>query len=327
MSNFEKLKRSVIKEELVVLTGNSDKAVILNQFIYWSERVKDFDKFINEELGRINNLNDANSLSEQLEEIGNTFKQYGWIYKTCEELLDEVMLSISPKTVRRHIIDLVNNGWLEERKNPKYKWDRTLQYRVNLTKIQNDLYNLGYYLADYKVKMPFLELSQKEYKQGTNDTSRTDNLSFQKNDLTFQSDSNVRAIPEITTENTINNNINTLCEQVHREEENSTGKQSKTKKEKYTEQDKELALYLKAKLEERGATVFPRDWLMKNYATAHRLLKTVSLDELKSCIDWLLEDNYWQSRVDSLIVVEKKIAQFQMQNNGKIGKSPYDDLF
>lgn len=124
-----------------------------------------------------------------------------------------------------------------------------------------------------------------------------------------------------------NNNINTLCEQVHREQENSTGKQSKTKKEKYTEQDKELAVYLKAKLEERGVTVFPRDWLMKNYATAHRLLKTVSLDELKSCIDWLLEDNYWQSRVDSLIVVEKKIAQFQMQNNGKIGKSPYDDLF
>lgn len=124
-----------------------------------------------------------------------------------------------------------------------------------------------------------------------------------------------------------NNNINTLCEQVHREEEKTPGKQSKTKKEKYTEQDKELAVYLKAKLEERGATVFPRDWLMKNYATAHRLLKTVSLDELKSCIDWLLEDNYWQSRVDSLIVVEKKIAQFQMQNNGKIGKSPYDDLF
>lgn len=124
-----------------------------------------------------------------------------------------------------------------------------------------------------------------------------------------------------------NNNINTLCEQVHREEEKTPGKQSKTKKEKFTEEDKELALYLKAKLEERGATVFPRDWLMKNYATAHRLLKTVSLDELKSCIDWLLEDNYWQSRVDSLIVVEKKIAQFQMQNNGKIGKSPYDDLF
>lgn len=124
-----------------------------------------------------------------------------------------------------------------------------------------------------------------------------------------------------------NNNINTLCEQVHREEEKTPGKQSKTKKEKYTEQDKELAVYLKAKLEERGVTVFPRDWLMKNYATAHRLLKTVSLDELKSCIDWLLEDNYWQSRVDSLIVVEKKIAQFQMQNNGKIGKSPYDDLF
>ena len=46
---LQKLKRVVIKEELVVLTGDIFKAVILNQFLYWSERVKDFDKFISEE--------------------------------------------------------------------------------------------------------------------------------------------------------------------------------------------------------------------------------------------------------------------------------------
>jgi len=41
---MEALKRIVIKEELVVLTGDYRKAILLNQFLYWSERVKDFDK-------------------------------------------------------------------------------------------------------------------------------------------------------------------------------------------------------------------------------------------------------------------------------------------
>lgn len=47
-----KLKRVVIKEELVALTGDAISALVLNQFIYWSERRHDFDKFIKEERER-----------------------------------------------------------------------------------------------------------------------------------------------------------------------------------------------------------------------------------------------------------------------------------
>ena len=43
-----KLKRAVIKEELIAITGNFIEAVILNQMIYWSERINDFDNFIRE---------------------------------------------------------------------------------------------------------------------------------------------------------------------------------------------------------------------------------------------------------------------------------------
>ena len=45
---MKKLRRVVIKEELVALTGSVDAAIVLNQMIYWSERVKDFDDFIAE---------------------------------------------------------------------------------------------------------------------------------------------------------------------------------------------------------------------------------------------------------------------------------------
>lgn len=45
---MRKLKRAVIKEELVELTGDFKEAVVLNQLIFWSERVKDSDQFIHE---------------------------------------------------------------------------------------------------------------------------------------------------------------------------------------------------------------------------------------------------------------------------------------
>ena len=43
------LKRVVIKEELVELTGDFRPALILNQFIYWIEKMYDTDKYILEE--------------------------------------------------------------------------------------------------------------------------------------------------------------------------------------------------------------------------------------------------------------------------------------
>ena len=49
---MKKLKRAVIKEELVELTGDFRPALILNQFIYGIERMYDTDKYILEEKER-----------------------------------------------------------------------------------------------------------------------------------------------------------------------------------------------------------------------------------------------------------------------------------
>ena len=68
------MKRVVLKEELVILTGDALTALVLNQFIYWSERIKDVDKYIREEKQR----NPEVSISPT----------YGWIYKNAEELAE-----------------------------------------------------------------------------------------------------------------------------------------------------------------------------------------------------------------------------------------------
>ena len=135
------LKRVVIKEELVELTGDFRPALILNQFIYWSERMYDADKYIMEEKER--------ALKEDL--VVNIDESKGWIYKTAEELSEEIMTGMSQSTIGRYIKQLVDKGYLIKRRNPKYKWDKTYQYRVNLYKIQLDLGKMGYVLEGYKL--------------------------------------------------------------------------------------------------------------------------------------------------------------------------------
>lgn len=138
---MKKLKRVVIKEELVELTGDYRPAIILNQMLYWTERMFDTDNYIREEKTRALN-NDA--------EI-NITESKGWIYKTAEDLNEELMVGMSTPTIRKYIKQLVEKGYLIQRKNPKYKWDKTLQYRVDLYKIQLDLGKLGYALEGYRL--------------------------------------------------------------------------------------------------------------------------------------------------------------------------------
>ena len=174
----QKLNRVVIKEELVELTGDFIKAALLNQFIYWSERVKDFDKFIQEERSRVES--DGKELNIDL--------QNGWIYKKSEELSKETMLNMTAKSIRNHVKELVGRGFLSERTNPKFKWDKTMQYRVNLTKIQDELHKINYHLEGYKVSI-----------------YRSENISVQEVKNTLQRVENYAAIPETISETTSNN--------------------------------------------------------------------------------------------------------------------------
>lgn len=138
---MKKLRRVVIKEELVALTGSVDAAIVLNQMIYWSERVKDFDEFIKEE-----NFRSTKQGIEPAEFLN------GWIYKTADELETELLGFKSSKTIARILTELVQKGWLSRRRNPKYKWDKTYQYRFNYLAVQKELAAIGYVLEGYKAQ-------------------------------------------------------------------------------------------------------------------------------------------------------------------------------
>lgn len=196
---MRKLKRVTIKEEFVALTGDPIKAIILNQFIYWSERVADFDAFIAEEKTR----------AVQSGLTVTMAPSNGWIYKTAEELSEETMVKMAPSTVLRYVKQLVEKGWLDERHNPNYKWDRTKQYRVNLLKIHEDLMKIGYTLQDYKVEVPFFKIENAFFKMENGKSKMKDGSSKTEN-RTVQ---NGKAIPEITTDNKNNHSS------IHHDEE------------------------------------------------------------------------------------------------------------
>ncbi|WP_257209115.1 hypothetical protein [Bacillus cereus] len=198
-----KLKRAVIKEELVALTGDFKKAVLLNQLIYWSERVSDYDQFIEEEKKRARMAMNAEERqrAELFEQIELT---HGWIYKTADDMSAETMLGMSKSSIGRHLETLLKEGWLERRKNPNWKGDNTYQYRVDILKVQKDLFKKGYFLEGYKFD---LREFQNEITEFYNETSEFQNRiddskieqSIPKSNNQFQ---NETTLPEITTETT-----------------------------------------------------------------------------------------------------------------------------
>ena len=196
-----KLKRVVIKEELFALTGDTIETIILSQFLYWMDRVKDFDKFIKEEKQR--SLDDGNSINIEL--------QNGWVYKKASELVDECMLNVSEVTVRRYIQNLCKKGYLESRKNPSHKWDKTLQYRVNMKFIISEIKKLGYNCLGGYLEMEQQNEGAKLQNEGAklqNEGAKLQNegAKLQNEGVELQNEGvelqNEAAITEITTETT-----------------------------------------------------------------------------------------------------------------------------
>ena len=155
---------SLIRMEFVELTNDPLIAAVLNQLVYWSQRVSDFDLF---------------SREERSSSPDGASPQYGWFYKSTSELLEETMVRMTPVTMRRYLSFLTEQGWIQTRVNPRYKWNRTPQYRVNLRKLYTDLQALGFNLPGFPHDTIFPRL-QKE--RGEKNVSSSDqNLSFDEN--------------------------------------------------------------------------------------------------------------------------------------------------
>lgn len=144
----KKPRRIVIREELVAICGgNYVPAVLLGQLIYWSGRTRDAAEYIASETKRLVSAG-AESAGGAAEAVTADAAE-GWIYKGAAELGEETMLRLTDRAIRQHLQGLVAQGWLAERQNPRHRWDRRLQYRVNLAEICRAVQEMGYPLDGY----------------------------------------------------------------------------------------------------------------------------------------------------------------------------------
>ncbi|MEZ4529224.1 MAG: hypothetical protein R2941_25220 [Desulfobacterales bacterium] len=182
MQEARKLKRAVIKEEYLEITGRFQSALILNQLIYWTERTHDFDRFLEEENER--------NLSEGLDPVNVPLRR-GWIYKSASQLSQELMLGVSDQTIARYMKELIALGFVQERSNPVHRWDRTRQYRVDMVRVQKSLSEKGYSLSGWLVPAaPSFSKMENADSDLEIQTEKTENVNFHFGN----------AIPETTTE-------------------------------------------------------------------------------------------------------------------------------
>jgi hypothetical protein len=126
----------MIHGELIALTGDPRTAAILGQLLYWSQRVNDFDLYLEEERTPLSN---------------DQVFQHGWFDRTVVALMEETMFNVTMATFRRYLRFLIDRKWVQTRPHPQNKWTGGRQYRVNLRRLIIDLQKKGYSLPDYSV--------------------------------------------------------------------------------------------------------------------------------------------------------------------------------
>ena len=125
----------LLREEWIKLTGDPIRACVLEKMVYWSRKVHDFDLYLKEET--------TTSLKSE------SSPQYGWFYKSNEDLIEGCLFRVTVATFRRYLYFLMDRGWIQRKITPISKWHRTSHYRVNLRKLSSDLQKQGYHFPDF----------------------------------------------------------------------------------------------------------------------------------------------------------------------------------
>jgi hypothetical protein len=241
----------VVRECVYKLLGDFRLALVLEQFIYWTHKTYTYDKFLAEELERIKKNGEEVTIE----------KTHGWIYKTTNDLAEELMNVASRSTLSRDIDKLVELGYLEERNNPKYKWDHTKQYRPDTIKIQKELYAIGYIHPKIGISKELIEENEQSIVHGEQSGVHGEQSGVHDEQSDVHDE---QTIPEITTETT---------SEITKELKDSESKDSHSRQpenidwDKLAEESEQISKQRKDEMRERFAEngfVGDRDAVLRN---------------------------------------------------------------
>lgn len=134
-----KLRQVPLRADLMAVTGGDMiAALVLKQMMYWTEKLEDLDRLILEE-------------NQRLVKYGMDQVDYseGWIYKSHRQMREELFNCVSEDTIGRAFSKLTSMGLFQTRRNPKFQYDRTFQYRLDLILLRRLMNDSGFVLSDF----------------------------------------------------------------------------------------------------------------------------------------------------------------------------------
>lgn len=135
---FRPLKKISLQEGLMALTRNTSQALLLSQFLQWTQDCYGFDEILAEENKERTRLGQGPA---------NVAPREGWFYASLQGMADACMLLSSQKSLESFVATLLQQGWLEMR--PATPCAQKCQYRVNLGALEADLKKIGYGLPGF----------------------------------------------------------------------------------------------------------------------------------------------------------------------------------
>ncbi len=120
---------AILREDYYILCNkNHCSAMILNEFENWMN-VKTTNK----------TQEDYETMTAEQGDVSPPSANGLWVWKSQEQLRDEMYGLFGIGVVRKSLNWLVNVGYLYRRRNPKYNWDKTYQYMLNVKQVQQEL--------------------------------------------------------------------------------------------------------------------------------------------------------------------------------------------
>jgi len=137
---FGKMKKAVLREDMMALTQDVTQAMVLGQMLYWTKTLDEVNDWLFEENKRL-----AESELPQYE------YNCGWIYKSAREMRGDLMNAFSEDAIQRAFSALVTKGVLMKRHNPLLRYDRKLHYRIDILLLRRLLKDRGYEMTDFQL--------------------------------------------------------------------------------------------------------------------------------------------------------------------------------
>lgn len=140
----------IIREDyLAICEGDHCAAALLNIFEYWTNV-----KLANQEQVVIEN---DIAFAEGLEATWDTGL---WIYKRVPDLKDELLGLFGESKISAGLAILHEHGFIIKRTNPRFKWDKTLQYMLVIEAVENSLSKIQSRSRKNKASKALIQVSE-----------------------------------------------------------------------------------------------------------------------------------------------------------------------